>query len=494
MRFRDYGRLAAVGAAVGAAGVQAAGPEVMPAGGLGHRRAAPATVTPAPIVGLNCPPGQYRPGATPPVAPGPGVPGVPYPMPGSPATPPVTPGTPATPGTTPEVPPVFGANPNGGAGNAAADALADGSLAQATQRGGSAEVTALPQVFGDLLGGYIAGPLPARLTSTGQLVTPIQVVTSTGQLVTLGGTGRQPTVDEILLLPAPPTAAQIANGRTVGLLPPPGTVFAGNLRDAVSRVPLFTRGAFKITENDTPRPTTRAYLTYNFYDQILNTTSGPGTPRVTLHQEVFGYEKAFADRQFSVGIRLPYNQLVSPGFLNDTSLGDITLISKAVLLEDRATGNLLSGGLSLTIPTATNGLASTTTGRNVRGTLIQPYLGYIYTRGNAFVQGFSSIVAPTDPQDVTFIANDIAVGYKAYTNPGNWLSGVIPVAELHVNDPLNHRGFRTEPVGFADQVTVLGGLHTQFYDRSGLGFAVGAPVTGPRPFSLQATVQYNLRF
>jgi hypothetical protein len=37
-------------------------------------------------------------------------------------------------------------------------------------------------------------------------------------------------------------------------------------------------------------------------------------------------------------------------------------------------------------------------------------------------------------------------------------------------------------------------LHNVFRQQTTLTFAVGAPLTGPRPFSLQATVQLNCRF
>ena len=75
-----------------------------------------------------------------------------------------------------------------------------------------------------------------------------------------------------------------------------------------------------------------------------------------------------------------------------------------------------------------------------------------------------------------------------------WDTGVIPTFEAHLNMPLDHRGTGAVPVGFVDQLTLLGGTHFFFYDRTSLGFAAGSPVTGPRPFSLQATVQMNVRF
>jgi hypothetical protein len=330
--------------------------------------------------------------------------------------------------------------------------------------------------------GRFIGPAPA-------------VVLPDGRRITLDNPGGGRTITDELLLRRPDTLPPgTPGGRTVGLLPPPGAVFAPELADFVARVPQFTYGAFKITENESPRPTTRAYFSYYFYDQVYRHVGGPDVPRITLHQQIFGYEQAFADGQFSVGVRLPYNQLVSPGFFNDTSLGNLTFITKGVIVENEETGSLLSAGLAVTAPTGNPPIASTISGRKVNSTLLQPYLGYILAGESAFLQGFSSIVVPTDTGDATFIANDFAVGYFLYRCPGSRLSGVVPVFEFHLNTPVDHRGTRDEPVGFVDQLTLLGGTHFQFFDRSSLGFAVGAPITGPRPFSLQLTIQANFRF
>jgi hypothetical protein len=352
-------------------------------------------------------------------------------------------------------------------------------------------------VFGDQVGGAaFAGPLPVRLAANGRLIGPVPIVVlPNGQRVALGVTPPGAS-DELLggrasglAPPGTPTAA------VRGVLPPPGTVFDQSLADLVSRIPNVTRGAFKITENESPRPITRAYVSYYFYDEVGKNFGGPDVPRITVHQQVLGYEQAFLDNQYSVGIRLPYNQIVSPGFFSQTALGDLTLVTKAVLLENRQTGNLLSAGMAVTVPSGTLPFPSTITGADLHSTLLQPYLGYILTRGDFFVQGFTSVVVPTSSSDVTFMANDAAFGYRLYQGvPGSFVSAVVPVVETHLNTPFNHRGTRIDPAGLPDSFTVLGGLHGVFRQQTTLGFAVGAPLTGPRPFSLQATVQFNCRF
>ncbi len=436
-----------------------------------------------------CPPGTTPPGPVPPrVTPPSGVPQGTVPPNGSP-TPPAPPGGASTP---PAAPPAPVPNLNT-------------SLAQASSRGTEAADTAFPAVFGDLFGGgFVPGPLPVRvIAATGQVVgqPPIFVNLATGVRTTATNILLGRPADELLAgRPAPAAPGQQPGVVTTNVLPPPGQVFAPELVARLTLIPLVNRGTFKITENDTPRPTTRAYVVYNYYDNLLRGVNGPDAARLSLHQETFGYEQAFADRRMSVGIRLPYNQFVaSDSSLNSTSLGDLTVITKFVVSENRLTGDVLSAGVAVTAPTGRLTQSNTLTGDSVHPTLIQPYVGYLRTGlgGNAFLQGFSAVVVPTDSSDVTLLTNSFAVGYFVYRNPNGFLTSLVPVAELHVNTPLSHRDRNVGPtsdISFPDTVTALGGLHFTFGRATTLGFASGAPLTGPRPFSLQATATFNYRF
>lgn len=461
--------------AVGAAAYGQTGVE--PAGWPPRR---PAAVGPPVVAPQVCPP-VAPPQVCPPVL----IPAVPVP-PGQPAAPAAPPA-----GQPPETaPPAAPPTPE-----AAAPTLPPGTdlLAEAPARGTGSAASALPNVNGDLLGGgTIAGPLPVVVAPNGQIVGPLPVVVlPDGRRIPIGGPPQVPT-DELLrgrglLTTAPP------GSRLTALFPPPGGVFDESLAAAVARVPQIVRGSFKVAENDSPRPRTRAYFSYYFYDQVAKNFGGPNVPRVLVHQQVFGYEQAFLDDRASVGIRLPYNQLTST-FYSDTGLADITLTSKVTVWEDRPTGSLLSAGLLVTPPTGNRPFASTITGETIRGTLVQPFLGYIWRAADWYLQGFSSVVVPTDSRDVTLLTNGGQLGYILYRNPGSFLSAAIPTAELHVNTPLNHRGAQVDPVGFVDQVTLLGGSQFLIRERSGIGFSVGAPLTGPRPFSLQGTLQFNFWF
>ena len=487
-RLRRYVLTLVAGPAMAVA-VGAADPGIQPAGFRRYRPIAPAQPC------QTCPPTV-----------------MPTPMPASPAWPvdptrptdptrPVDPATPVDPTqpvdpTTPDTPtplatpaPLPTAEPTG------LDNTSD-LLAEAPALGTGSGGTLLPNVNGDLPGGgLIAGPLPVAFGPNGQTAQPILVRLPNGQTVSIGGPGAPARPQDELFRAAAPPAPLNPNAPVTGLFPPPGATFDPSLAAAVSQIPQIVRGAFKVTENESPRPRTRAYLSYYFYDQVGNPYGDPRIPRITLHQQVFGYEQAFLGGNASIGIRLPYNQLVGTGFYNDTSLGDITIVSKFLLYENACTGSLLSGGLVVTPPTAERPFASTLTGDLIGGTLIQPYLGYIYRRGDFYAQGFNSIVVPTEADDVTLYTNDVQLGYIAYSAPGRTVSQIVPTIEAHLNVPLNHRNPTfADPVIFPDQLTVLGGLQFLLGDSAGLSFSTGAPVTGPRLFSLQATAQFNYWF
>lgn len=361
-----------------------------------------------------------------------------------PCAPPTIPGL--TPGTSPDmtappttntqVPPAADAGGGGGLGGENAG-LAMGGGAVAMQ--------------GDFVGGgVIAGPIPAVLRPLAQRNNP----------------------DEL---------CNCING-------PVGTANA----DLVSRVPIVARGAFKITENESPRPVDRFYINYNYFSAVNQNFGAPGVPRLNLHQQTLGLEKTFLDGNMSVGVRVPFIQPENTEYLGDSQVGDVTLILKSILLQQQGGPGLISGGLAVTVPNG-RGQVSTVTGEEIHPTLLQPFVGYYLGPDRAFVQGFTSVVIPTDDRDVTILFNDIGVGYYVYQNPTATLAAIVPTAELHINTPLNHRGSRVDPVGFADGVNVTAGFQFLF-QRATLAIGASTPVTGPQPFDIQALVQLNIRF
>ncbi len=286
-------------------------------------------------------------------------------------------------------------------------------------------------------------------------------------------------------------------------------------------VPVANQGAFKAAENASPRPQDRVFAFYNFYGDIRGpagaynapsttvttgtsglfntstTTTIPGAPFVNLHRETFGFEKTFLDGNASIEFRLPVSQQGDGGVngFGYSNVGDLTIITKYAVINDLVSGNVLSGGLSITAPT---GPRFDTTDGPIRSTLLQPWLGYIYNRDRFFLHAFHSIVVPTDSRDVTLLFNDVGVSAWLYIsdNPGRLLSFVVPTFEAHITTPLNHRGGfdGTNPIVVPDVVVLTGGVHLGLFRRATLTFGAGVPVTGPSPYSIEAYTQFNVRY
>lgn len=253
------------------------------------------------------------------------------------------------------------------------------------------------------------------------------------------------------------------------------------------------RGAFKITDNESPRPRDRVYITYNYYNNVGAIFNQPGQRQLDIHREVLGFEKTFLDGDASFSVRGPWIEMA--GQSHDSGIGDLSAYLKFALINDRDTGNCFSTGLMVTAPVS-KFVETSMAGEDVHATLLQPFIGYIYKREQFFVQGFSSVIVPTDTRDVTILFNDVSFGYEAYRNPNrdSLLTSVTPVFELHMNDPLNHRGAFGQPVGISDILVLTAGSHIGLGRGSMLTFGVGTPVTGPKPFTVEGVVQFNYNF
>jgi hypothetical protein len=266
----------------------------------------------------------------------------------------------------------------------------------------------------------------------------------------------------------------------------------GNTTIVVAPQPLRT--AFKISENESPRPTDRVFFSYNYYNNVDRILSGQGPGQADFHRETIGFEKTFLDSNASFGMRLPIRQLESNGDIQDRHLDDLSLIFKYAWVNDRFNGNVLSTGMVVTLPTGDD--LKIDGQSDLHSTVFQPFLGYIYHfNRDLYVQGFSSVAVPTDARDVTLLFNSMSFGYWLYRNDSaeSRLTGIVPALELHLNTPLNHRGLDHVPVNFSDSLNFTGGVHFDFR-RATLGIAAGVPLTGPKPYDFEALANINVRF
>lgn len=361
--------------------------------------------------------------------------------PSAPLPPGTAPGT--APGTMPGMPP-----------GAAAQPPATDAFAQAPPAGGESAASALPNMIGDL---GIYGSALNFVTTTKTIVVPTQVT-------------------QTILTPNPffPSGPQFFTSTVTSLVDVTKTVKS----QRAVRVPIAGRGAFKISENESPRPQDRVFLGYNYFANV----STPGINQFDIHRETFGFEKALLDGNASFGLRVPIIQ--QGGSFGMDDIGDISFVLKYALYNDRQSGNLFSSGIVVTAPTGS--AIELGDGTTLHSTILQPYIGYIYNADRLYVHGFTAVVVPTDSRDVTFLSNDTGVGYR--------LSDMfVPTFETHINVAFNHQGQDKAPIGFSDSVILTSGLHT-LLGRSTLTVGVAVPVVGPRQFDVEAVAQFNFRF
>ena len=358
-----------------------------------------------------------------------------------------------------------------------------------------------------------ASPLavpPAGMTGSGNTI-PGDVTSpalSSGLGGGIGGTGSsyfqmlgdQPPIARTLatILPKPPSPP---NPNT----PPAPPRFArGGAYRAVAVLP-SVRG-FKIAENQSPAPMDRIYYSFNYYDDLnqqVNRQLGSKIDHLKAYREILGFEKTFLDGRASFGMRLPIDTLSTrstlPGFGGTTtSTGDLAAIFKYALIDDRDAGRLVSAGLLVSMPTGPRSFAGSNGIRSPHNAALQPFLGFIQSYGDLYFQGFSAIDVPMNPNDVTFYYNDIGAGYYIYRaqDMRQLITAIAPTFEVHINTPLNHRDpYNIRDIaGSYDFVDLTFGTNFQIRKRGWLTLAFVEPVTGPRPFTIEAIVQFNLRF
>jgi hypothetical protein len=281
-----------------------------------------------------------------------------------------------------------------------------------------------------------------------------------------------------------------------------------------AHLPLAFAGPIKIGENQSPLPQDRAYITYNYYNgiqgqsgpgmvnsqvvpgvfpnfSVVNTPVPGGLPAIDLHRETFGFEKLILGGNASVGMRMPFAQMQGDGTIGRQDIGDLSGIFNYAFFKNPITGSGLAGGLMLTAPT---GPPNYTVVGNIHPWLFQPFVGYRFMSDRMYLQGFSSVLTPTDARYVTAMFNDLAAGYWLYRgNPGQTIWAVIPTVEAHVTNPFNHRNL-SDPIAMPNFVTLTAGVHIGLAGGSMLTIGTTVPVSGPRLFPIEAVVQFNYRY
>jgi hypothetical protein len=291
-----------------------------------------------------------------------------------------------------------------------------------------------------------------------------------------------------------------------------GVGAAGQLRGVSrsARVPLVARGGFKVAENESPRPQDRIFFNYNFFNNVtvyetgFDPLTGNSRPRgqdlergpvnFNLHRETFGFEKTFLGGDASIGLRVPIQQKDGLGGVALDGFGDLTLVSKFALINNRETGDVLSGGLALTVPTGRSIILAND--ERLDAVLFQPWVGFLVNSDRLYVQGFSSLIASSSDLDITFLTADVGVGYKLWTGGAdNFLTSFTPTVELHANIPLEDgQVSQGGVIVFPDQFITTVGAHLGIGQRATATVGMAIPLSGPKPFDFELLVQFNVRF
>jgi hypothetical protein len=285
--------------------------------------------------------------------------------------------------------------------------------------------------------------------------------------------------------------------------------------------------SFKISDNQSPLPQDRVFANFNYFNNVnyaIDRKFNAPVNGIQIYRYLGGFEKTFLNGLASVGLLESINNLSAVSANSSlggthTAMGDLSLFTKLVLYQswedNQATnalggfgypaqlsggrnGGLISAGMAVSTPTGPGGFAGAGFSKSYRDVGLQPFLGYFYSRGNFYMQGFEAIDVPTDPNDVTMLFNDIGFGYYLYRNPNmdSFITAFAPTFEVHANVPLNHHdiGNVNDPVGTATTVDLTYGANVQFGQRTVLLLGAVTPVTGPRPYAVEALALLNFYF
>jgi hypothetical protein len=301
----------------------------------------------------------------------------------------------------------------------------------------------------------------------------------------------------------------------------------GSSAPMLSRATITTPGPPKIIPNSEGPPT--IIPTFKTSVHTLGVTQSPDpVAGFNLHSFKIGVEKTFLDGLASAYVAVP--------FLNATDnitgqpingLGDINAGFKVILYQSLPTGNTLTGGFTISFPTAhaavSNGYVQSNDGTGdtllpssqvrINPTFLQPWVAGLFIFDRLFIHEYLAIMFPTDERISPFLTSDLSVGYSLYrAGEGQWFSSVTPTLAITAFIPLSNRGTPSglgatvfvPPAGAAlpppppaslfsynDQVFVSGGVQLGLLERWLFSANVVVPVAGPRGYTVGATFGLN---
>jgi hypothetical protein len=239
---------------------------------------------------------------------------------------------------------------------------------------------------------------------------------------------------------------------------------------AFASVPLAgAAGRMNVADNNKALTEDRVFLLYNHFHNALMARDWPGLDPYddhpldsSLDRYTIGFEKAFADCEWSVDVRLP----LTGRFLYDESsfnmsgdaIGNLGVIFKCMLYEDCETA--VAAGVGVEAPTGSDAvgrMGSTIFRVKNEAVHLSPFIGAMDVYDRLFLQAFVSVDVPLNGNTIayddirqgigewgayteqTLLRVDAAIGYWLYRNCGccKGLTGLAAVLEIHYLSTLN---------------------------------------------------------
>lgn len=287
---------------------------------------------------------------------------------------------------------------------------------------------------------------------------------------------------------------------------------------------------FKISENQSVLPQSRAYVNYNHFENALLDVNGY---EHNLDRCTFGLEKEFFGPSASIEVRVPFaaaldstqDYRATPEQNTATEFGNVGMGLKAVLWQGGS--YVVTGGTTVTFPTGDDAVVIDPYGTTVienQSYHVAPFLGLglnpsdrlfvlSYLQFDFDTSGYDVTVTYVDPEDPLLSSTergrlydqslmfaDLSVGYWLYQNPAAAIvTAIAPTMELHytttIEDADEAAGI-TNVLNRVDVLNLTAGVQTQLGERAGVNIAAAFPLRDGEEalFDSEFILQYNLRW
>lgn len=281
--------------------------------------------------------------------------------------------------------------------------------------------------------------------------------------------------------------------------------FAG-LLDAELSHPSLTCSRLNISENNTPLPTDRVYYSYRHFHNSTPLNVYQFNRRLHVDRYTLGIERATANEQFSVEVRIPLEYRLTSEFASIAApdlnvidlvfadedrrveLANISVILKRLLVDREAFA--LSGGLGVTLPTAQavdwdlgvegrvtfpalptiamDTVAVFETYFRNETVYLSPFLSWRYApRSRWFHQGFLQFEFAANPSKFDFEGaavnffydNNVFVGSYSYDTPAGFQGNLHAQTLMRFNSGFGYRFCEHRRGNYWTRVTGMVELH-----------------------------------